>query len=129
MGAMAHREEAAPFEILEHTADIGIRATGRTLEELFANAAWGMADILGARAKEGGSEPTTAELDVEGADREALLVAWLDEILFRVEHSGTRVADLSVRSVGERSLEGHLDLAEGQDRPDGTELKAATYHQ
>ena len=31
-----------PYEILEHTADVGIKAYGRTLPELFVNAARGM---------------------------------------------------------------------------------------
>ena len=31
-----------PYEILEHTADVGLKAHGQTLPELFANAARGM---------------------------------------------------------------------------------------
>jgi SHS2 domain-containing protein len=127
MAAMAHREEAAPFEILEHTADIGLLARGRTLEEAFENAAWGMVEILGAGA--GRDAPGDAvSMDVGGADREALLVSWLDEVLFSLEHSGRRVARVSVREVDDHGARGELLLVEGEP-PDGTELKAATYHQ
>ena len=38
-------------ELLEHTADIGIRAWGRRLEDAFEEAAVVVADILGARAE------------------------------------------------------------------------------
>jgi SHS2 domain-containing protein len=124
---MAHREEGAPFEILEHTADIGVRARGSSLEEVFENATWGMVEILGARGED--PRARAVALRAENADREALLVAWLDEVLFRLEHSGGRVTGLGIRRVTEEEADGDLVLAEGGEPPDGTELKAATYHQ
>jgi SHS2 domain-containing protein len=124
---MATDRSAVPYEILEHTADIGVRARGRSLEELFENAAWGMVEILGARAEDG--EGRALAVRVEGADRDALLVAWLDEVMFRLEEAGTRLAGLDVRSVGEGAAEAGMVLAEAGEPPDGTELKAATYHQ
>jgi SHS2 domain-containing protein len=124
---MATDRSAAPYEILEHTADVGVRARGRSLEELFENAAWGMVEILGARAGDGQGRGLTVQ--VEGADREALLVAWLDEVLFRLEHSQTRLAGLDVRSADGQTAEAEVVLEEDGEPPDGTELKAATYHQ
>jgi SHS2 domain-containing protein len=124
---MATDPEAAPFEILEHTADIGIRARGSSLEELFESAAWGMAEILGA-ASQGGDGQAVA-VRVEGSDREALLVAWLDEVMFHLEHSGARLANLDVRALREGVVDADLILVEDGPPPDGTELKAATYHQ
>ena len=34
------------YEIIEHTADVGIKAYGETLSEAFENAAKGMFDII-----------------------------------------------------------------------------------
>src|SRR3970040_2544693 len=72
-----------PFEILEHTADAGIVAHARTLEELFANAAAGMftlmADLGGVRQAE------QRDIDIEARDREALLVRWLTELLYYLD--------------------------------------------
>jgi protein archease len=124
---MATDPEAAPFEILEHTADIGIRVRGSSLEELFENAALGMTEILGARAQGGGGQAVAVR--VEGSDREALLVAWLDEVMFRLEHSAARLANVDVRAVREGVVDCELILVEDGSPPDGTELKAATYHQ
>jgi SHS2 domain-containing protein len=124
---MATDRSAAPYEILEHTADIGVRARGRSLEELFENAAWGMAEVLGARAQDERGRAITVH--VEGADREALLVAWLDEVMFRLEHSGGRLSNLHVRAVREGVVDADVILVEDGSPPDGTELKAATYHQ
>ena len=72
-----------PFEIMEHTADAGIVAHARSLEELFANAAAGMfslmADLGGVRQIE------QREIEVEARDREALLVRWLTELLYYLD--------------------------------------------
>src|SRR5829696_10503428 len=51
------------YELLEHTADVGIRARGPTLETAFEQATEGLADVLGALApgwSPGGSEPGEA---------------------------------------------------------------------
>jgi SHS2 domain-containing protein len=124
---MATDRSAAPYEILEHTADIGVRALGGSLEELFENAAWGMAEVLGARAEVG--HGTAITVQVVGADHEALLVAWLDEVMFRLEHSGARLGNVQVRAVREGVVDADVSLVDDGSPPDGTELKAATYHQ
>src|SRR5207247_10470018 len=43
--AMAE-ETAQPFRVLEHTADVGFEAFGRTREEVFANAARALEDLI-----------------------------------------------------------------------------------
>src|SRR3972149_3103568 len=53
-----------PFEILEHTADAGIVAHARSLEELFANAAAGMFSLM---ADLGGGRPAEQrEIELAG---------------------------------------------------------------
>ena len=84
---------ARDFEILEHPADIGFRAFGRTLPELFANAALAMLSIA--------ADPAAAEpraeyaLAAESGDRESLLVDWLNEVLYWFD--GKRIAFRSFR--------------------------------
>ena len=39
------------YEILEHTADLGIRAWGPSIEQAFEQAAWGLIDVIGIRAE------------------------------------------------------------------------------
>ncbi len=69
----------APFEVIEHPADVGFRAYGRSLEELFANAALAMMS-LGCELAEV-KEREHREITAAGADLEALLYSWLAEIL------------------------------------------------
>ena len=68
------------FETLEHPADIGFRAFGDTLPDLFVNSALAMLSIA--------DDPAAAEareqypIAVESGDRESLMVDWLSEVLY-----------------------------------------------
>ncbi len=72
-----------PFEILEHTADVGIVVHGASLKELFANAAVGMttlmADLQDVRQVE------ERGIDVQARDLEGLMVRWLTELLYYLD--------------------------------------------
>jgi SHS2 domain-containing protein len=91
-----------PFEILEHTADVGIVAHGASLEETFANAAAGMfaimVDLDGVRPLE------ERRIDVEGRDREGLLVRWLTELLYYVDAEEMLFSRFAVEEIGDRQL-------------------------
>ena len=69
------------YEQFEHTADIGIRVFGKDLKELFENAAFGMFDLVADLEGIKTSIEETVEEDADNA--EELLVAWLDELLYR----------------------------------------------
>jgi SHS2 domain-containing protein len=121
--------EGAGYEILEHTADIGLRAHGGRLEELFENAAWGLAEILEV-ARPLQVVGTAAQRIMLGpTDIEALLVDWLNELILLTEEGRACVADVHVHAVSEEGLQARVDLVDCDPPPEGTELKAATYHQ
>jgi SHS2 domain-containing protein len=67
------------FEVLEHTADIGLRVRGDTLAEVLEAAAEGLATLEGAWFPGRGAE---REVSLEASDLAALLVTWLDELLY-----------------------------------------------
>src|SRR5260370_21192608 len=67
------------FEIVEHPADIGFRAWGRTREELFENAALALFSLGCELAAV--EEKETRTIQVTGADLETLLYAWLGALL------------------------------------------------
>src|SRR5215472_11127611 len=68
-----------PFEVLEHPADIGFRAWGRTREELFENAALALFSVMW--KLEAVPEKESRAVEATGGDFEALLYAWLAELL------------------------------------------------
>ncbi len=68
------------FELLDHTADIGALAYGRTLPEAFENAALAMFSVMADLSTVG--EKEVRDIEVEGDSPEELLVAWLSELLY-----------------------------------------------
>jgi SHS2 domain-containing protein len=118
-----------PFEIIEHPADVGFLAYGRTLEELFANAALAMFSL--ACEPSAIEERERREVEVTGGDHETLLFAWLAELLAisDVEQIFFRRAEVT------EVHEGRVRGAATGERYDklrhraGTYIKAVTYHQ
>jgi SHS2 domain-containing protein len=117
-----------PFEIIEHTADIGIVAYGADIKQVFANAALGLFNLMADldNLKEG----VKREIELSAEDVEVLLVEWLNELIYisEVEHvifkrfeivelSNTR---LKATCFGEKIKAGQHRLKR--------EIKAATYH-
>ena len=74
------------FEIIDHTADVGIIAYGADVEELFSNAALALFSLI--TELESIEEKMHLDLKVNSDDRDSLLVEWLNELiyLFDVEH-------------------------------------------
>jgi SHS2 domain-containing protein len=113
-------------ELLEHTADVGIRAGGSTPEEVFAAAAEGMAELMGAWFPGEGHE---RKVEVESTDRPGLLVAWIDELLFLHESEDAVFGAFDVDSVTERRLRARvLVSARGVRELEDVGIKAGTYH-
>jgi len=120
--------EASGFEIFAVTADKGIRAWGRDLAEVFVHAARGMWSLMvapgGARAEE------RFPVKAEGTDRETLLVAWLNELLYLHEVEGFVAAEFAITHLSDTALEAEV-WGERLDRsrhPLIGHVKAATYH-
>jgi SHS2 domain-containing protein len=78
------------FEEIEHTADIAIRVRGRSLAEMFASAAYGMAcQMAGQPASTDAAGKTTERtIELTAYDAETLLVTWLGELLYLSEREG-----------------------------------------
>jgi|AGTN01.2.fsa_nt_gi Uncharacterized conserved protein len=117
-----------PFEFLPHTADAGIVARGKTPAELFENAARGIFSYIALSGKAGTPFKTT--VDVSAVDRETLLVAWLNELLYlsgreKARLDGFRVTDLADTSISAEISGSRLEGKHGAER----EIKAVTYHE
>ena len=67
------------YEFFEHTADVGLKATGRTLEELFHHAAQGLVELLVEESAISPKEMRVVTLSAPSV--EALLHAWLSELI------------------------------------------------
>jgi len=115
------------YEQFPHTADIGVRAFGKDLKELFENAAFAMFDIIA--DLEGMSGETTETLEVKAANHEELLVAWLDELLYIFYTKQLIFYKFNIELLEEGSLRASVvgrPIAANRNRLK-TEIKAATY--
>ena len=116
------------FDILEHPADIGFRAFGASLEELFANSAIAMLSIAG--DLEAAEPREEYRISVESGDRDGLMVDWLNEVLYW--YDGKLIALRSFRvKLGQHCIDA---VATGEPRnPERHRarliVKAVTYHQ
>ena len=117
------------YELIDHTADIAIKAYGKNLSEAFENAAKAMFDII-----TDSSEIDSIgryDIELEAPDLEQLLVDWLSELLylntarnqvfgfFKVELD-EKNCKLKAKVFGDK-----FDLSKHKI---GAEIKAVTYH-
>lgn len=118
------------WETFEHTADIGLRVRGATLDDLFAEAGKALFHILIENADE--IQPVEmVEFQVHSEDHAYLLVDWLRELLYLFDAEHMVLCQFEVR-VNERRpvLSAHCrgeKLDWDRHRP-GVEVKAITYH-
>jgi SHS2 domain-containing protein len=116
------------FEVFEVTADKGIRVWAPDLEGLFRAAAHGVWSLMVER--EGVAPATAMPVEVEAPDREMLLAAWLNELLYLHEVHAFAGRDARVHELGDGRLRAEV-VGERLD-PERHRLvghvKAVTYH-
>jgi len=122
------RSDPGGFELLEHTADVGIRAWAGSLEEAFERATEGLAEVLGALRPGAPGPGDPVPVEVTADDLGGLLVDWLNEVVWLREVRQAALAGVEVERVGDGVARGTVALASGGPAPDGTFVKAVTYH-
>jgi SHS2 domain-containing protein len=124
MNAQCNLEAVKGSEEVEHTADRAFRVRGRSLAELLANAAQTMVALDG--------EPPMSEcfirrvIEIDGGDRETLLVNWLNEILYLEQTHHEFYDHFLLSDVTDNHL--RAQLYGRQLNHSVTSLKAVTFH-
>jgi len=118
------------WEHYEHTADIGIRGYGETLEEAFEAVAIALFDVMVNVEKVEKKE--VREIEVEGEDLYSLLYNFLEELLILHDTEGLVFRDFEVKI--EKTEEGYKLKAKAygeklsEKHEPKEEVKAITYH-
>lgn len=117
------------YEIIDHTADMGVLIYGDTPEHIFTNAAMMLSELMVDRLPRPGREQ--ANLSLEGMDRIDLLIRWLSEILYFFEVEEKIVTGTEIHELTETTLDATLSFAPFDFEAHGVrhQIKAATYHQ
>ncbi len=116
------------YEQIPHTSDRALRVYGKDLKELFANAAYGMFDIIA--DLEGLKESVSIDVSLKAPSKEELLVSWLDELLYSFYTKGIIFFKFDIDSVNKEELVAKAHgrhVGENRNRLK-SEIKAATYH-
>jgi SHS2 domain-containing protein len=115
----------ATHQVLSHTGEIELALRASDLASLYAEAARALAELMtGGQtvAWEGAPELVT----VRGRDAAALLVAWLNELIFLSETRKRVYGHTQVESCGEGQLS--VRVRGGEPAFLKTQVKAATLH-
>jgi SHS2 domain-containing protein len=117
------------YEILEHKADLKIRAFGKDLEELFLNTMIGMfesAKYEPAFAEATAGKEIKKEIKVSSLDLPSLLVDFLSEVLYLSEVNKEVYNRIGFKKFSDKRIEGIL-LGKKLKRI-GVVIKGVTYH-
>lgn len=117
-----------PFEIIDHTADIGINVYGRTLKDLFSNAAVALFSLISDPGQVKATETRT--VSVSAPDRESLLICWLNELIYLWDTEHLLLSHFKITRLTSQHLEAAC-LGERFDPSKHSvhrDVKAATYH-
>lgn len=114
--------------MFDHTADLGIECSGRTMKELLEKTAAAMLDCMFERDELEATEEHT--LSAAGDDREELLINYLREILYRVNGKGFLPKEIAITSLDGARLTCRLagEPYDGDRHHWKGEIKAVTYH-
>lgn len=116
------------FEIIDHTADVGIVAYGADLAELFSNAALALFSLI--TEPESVKEKLHRDLKVSSEDKDSLLVNWLNELIYVFDAEHVLFRRFDINSLSEKLLQATC-YGEGFDpmkHKIKIGVKAATYH-
>ncbi len=116
------------FEIVDHTADVGIIAYGANISQAFTNAARALFSLI--TELDNVDEVVYRDIELVAPDQESLLVQWLNELIYlfdteniifkRFDITQLNSTRLKARSYGEKVDSARHKLKTG--------VKAATYH-
>ena len=118
-----------PYEVFEHTADIGLHAYGATLPDLFIHAAQGMESLM--VAPEQVQSRVTRAVAVEGHDEISLLIAWLNELIFLFDTDFLLLRDFEIDAISPVMMRARVsgETYDAQRHDLSSAIKAVTWHE
>jgi protein archease len=116
------------FDVLDHTADIGIIAYGTDVRQLFSNAALALFSLI--TELESIEEKLDLNLRVKSEDREGLLVAWLNELIYVFDARHVLIRRCDIENLTDTQLKAtcHGENFDPTKHKIKRGIKAATYH-
>jgi len=115
------------FELLEHTADMGVRSWGATLAMVFENMAHGLYAIALYHPPRGAREKLGLSFNAETP--EDLLILFLEELVYLLYTRNLAATQLLITFDPETRLHAQGDFQQVRPENLAAEVKSPTYHQ
>jgi SHS2 domain-containing protein len=112
-------------EFFDHTSELGLRILAPTFADILAEAARALGELM----LRGQAVPAVGPwrtLVVQATDREALLVDWLNELIFHAETERWIVVEVDVETAGDTEVTARVRGASVAEAP--SLVKAVTHH-
>ncbi|MBW2172199.1 MAG: archease, partial [Deltaproteobacteria bacterium] len=90
------------YEFIEHTADLGFKVYGASLEALFVHAAEAFFETV--LSPESVEEKIERSIEVEAGALDELMVSWLDEFLYLYETEKLVFKRFQIKSIQQNQL-------------------------
>jgi SHS2 domain-containing protein len=116
------------FEVIDHTADVGVVAYGADLKQAFANAARALFSLI--TEPESVRETLGWDIELGAPDEGSLLVEWLNELIYLFDTENILFRRFEISELGEGHLRarGYGEKVDSSRHQLKTGIKAATYH-
>jgi len=119
---------ALEYEILNHTADLGVIVKANSLKNLFVHAANVMTELM--VKGDGRGKKEVREIVIEGMDYADLMVRWLGEILYLFYSEKLIGKSIQIKSLTHKRISSFIEFTQfdPQNSEIIREIKAVTYH-
>ncbi len=116
------------FEYFDHTADIGVRAHGKTLKTLFTNSALALFDVLSDTKKIKGA--LKKEVSIKAPNLEELLINFLSELLYFYTSREFLIKKIKIKKLADCEIVAEIvgDDFDKRRHVLKAEVKGVTYH-
>jgi SHS2 domain-containing protein len=121
-------QKAAGFRSMPHTADANFKLWGETLADIFVQGAQALYSLMIDRRRLQNRQ--VLEVEVAALDQEALLVDWLNHLLYLNDTKGFFAKHIEILELSPQRLKARLagEELDPQRHILKTGVKAATYH-
>jgi SHS2 domain-containing protein len=113
-------ENQKKYRITKHQSELAVKVVGDSQADLFANSAYTLFDVMVADLDKVDCKDHIP-LEIEGTDRDDLMVNWMRELLYLYQGSGYLLKDFQIREVKDTIVK--AEVAGEKIDPDRHEIK------
>jgi SHS2 domain-containing protein len=111
--------EQKSYRVTKRQSELAVRVTGNSQAELFANSAFALFDVMSDFETIAVQE--RLPLEVEGTDRDDLMINWMRELLYLYQGSGYLLKEFKIHEVKDTIVK--AEVCGEKINPDRHEIK------